>query len=504
MNNFPQPLDDELVYSVLARARVHFLISSPKWLIEQVLNSRTSIATLDLPSHLAKLSSQFKYVSISVEELIFQHTLFPLYAPFIPAERKLKCIEWMTEKSNGGAHLASGIAASRLPSRHSVRYCPLCAAEQIQTYGEPYWQRVHQIVGLSTCTKHHVRLEIANYCLSKIHRHEYFPASKYHFQLTPVAEKNKQDNCIAKHITDLLAGGDGFSPNYEQWTIFYYELARRKCCVKGAYVDYDVIYERLTKQWPCEWLCKHNLYPSDNQSNWLHCILRKHRKSFSYLEHIVLLEALNDGNWSIKQVLEEVADVNVPALTKAVIKVDKTPKHIIRKYKRRWLKIVKNVGTKVGRAKDKGGATYAWLYRHQRKWLLKINEHFKRPSNYKNNRVNWAVRDKSLVRHLVYIRNKSELDILLPRQSKKWFIQQLPHAGSIENYLSKLPLTSAFLQKYQETVSEYQIRRFTREFINPANKLLSFWALHRKAGLSEERMTLLTKKFMRIAWTFNR
>jgi hypothetical protein len=503
MKNFPHPYNEELIYSVIARARVHFLISSPKWLIEQVLKSRTSIATLDLPSHLNRLSSQFIFSPLTVETLVFQHTLFPLYASFIPQERKARCIEWMSGKSNGGVHLATGSVASRLPSRHSVRYCPSCAAEQIQAYGEPYWQRIHQVVGLSTCTKHHVRLEIADYCRSKRHRHEYFPASKYHLQLTPVAENNEQDNCIAKHITDLLAGGDGFSPDYEQWTIFYYELARRKCCVKGAYVDYDVIYERLTKQWPCEWLCNHNLYPSDSQSNWLHCILRKHRKSFSYLEHIVLLDALNDDNWSIIQVLDEVAQINVPASTKVVTKKDKSPKHIIRRYKRRWLKIVKKVGTKVGRAKNKGGATYAWLYRHQRKWLIKINEHFKRPSNYKNNRVNWAVRDRSLVRYLVSIRNKSEFDILLPRQSKKWFIQQLPHAGSIENGLSKLPLTSAFLQKYQETVSEYQIRRFTREFINPENKFLPFWALHRKAGLSEERMTLLTKKFMRIALTFN-
>lgn len=502
MKNFPLPYNEELVYSVIARARVHFLISSPKWLIEQALASRTSIATLDLPSHLGKLSQQFQFRAVTIETLVFQHTLLPLYAPFILQERKARCIEWMSGKSNGGTHLATGSVASRLPSRHSVRYCPVCVAEQIQTYGEPYWQRVHQVVGLSTCTKHHVRLEIADYCRSKIHRHEYFPASKYHLQLNPVAENNEQDNCIAKHIKYLLDAGDSLSPDYEQWTTFYYELARRKCCVKGAFVDYDAIYERLTSKWPCEWLYNHNLYPSDSQSNWLHCILRKHRKSFSYLEHIVLLEALNDGDWSIKQVLKEVIEINVPSLTKVVTQTDKTPKHIIRRYKLRWLKIVKKVGTKVGRTKNRGGATYAWLYRHQRKWLLKINEHFKRPSNYKNNRVNWAERDRSLVRNLVYIRNQSELDIFLPRQSKNWFIQQLPHAGSIENYLPKLPLTSAFLQKYQETVSEYQIRRFTREFINPENKFLPFWALHRKAGLSEERMTSLTKKFMRIAWTF--
>jgi len=71
MKNFPLPYNEELVYSVIARARVHFLISSPKWLIEQALASRTSIATLDLPSHLGKLSQQFQFRAVTIETLVF-------------------------------------------------------------------------------------------------------------------------------------------------------------------------------------------------------------------------------------------------------------------------------------------------------------------------------------------------------------------------------------------------------------------------------------------------
>lgn len=494
MNNFPHPLDDELVYSVIARARVHFLISSPKWLIEQVLFSRTSIATVDLPSHLSNLSQHFGYNPISVSELIFRHTLFPVYAPFIPTERKLKCIEWMNGKSNGGAHLASGIAASRLPARRGVRYCPLCAAEQIQTYGEPYWERVHQVVGLSTCGKHNVKLETADYCQSRKHRHEYFPASKYHLKQTPIIEVNEQDKKVAKQIEALLTSNDNPAPNYAQWTCFYYELAKQQCCIKGTYVDYNAIYERLTNTWPYEWLYQYNLLPSTSQSSWLHCILRKHRKSFSYLEHIALLDTLIENTWSINDVIEEVASINVEPKVIFATKQDKTSRKTVRRYKRSWLKIVKKLGTKVGRTKQNGGAIYAWLYRNSRTWLLKTNEHFKVPLRYVNNRVNWGLRDRALVRNLIAIRNMSEFDIKLPRQSKKWFILQLPHAGSIENYLTKLPMTNAFLQKYQETVSEYQIRRLTRELAQQKG-FKPFWQVLRQAGLSEERMTPSTKEF---------
>ena len=140
-----------------------------------------------------------------------------------------------------------------------------------------------------------------------------------------------------------------------------------------------------------------------------------------------------------------------------------------------------------------GGSLYMRLYRNQHNWLMKLNKRYQRAIDNSTHRVNWRRRDITSTRLLIKIRNQTESDITLPRHSKLWFLQQLPNKATIEKNLSKLPLTSRFLNAYQETVTEYQIRRLVRAMIYESN--LPSWQLLRSAGLSEERMTDVTRKF---------
>ena len=92
--------------------------------------------------------------------------------------------------------------------------------------------------------------------------------------------------------------------------------------------------------------------------------------------------------------------------------------------------------------------------------------------------------------------------ISLPRLSKKWYINQLPTPSSIEKKLAKLPLTNAFITRYAETITEYQVRRIAKVTIENDVMNIPLWVLLRKSGLSKERMTKITKKLMRFAWVF--
>ena len=56
MLGFPVPYDDELIYSTVARAGVHFGLTSPKELLDEVFENRKVIATVDLPSHLGAIT----------------------------------------------------------------------------------------------------------------------------------------------------------------------------------------------------------------------------------------------------------------------------------------------------------------------------------------------------------------------------------------------------------------------------------------------------------------
>ncbi len=502
MVNFPAPYTDELIYSLLARARVKYCEVSPKHLLDKAFGSRSVISSLHFPSRLKPLIARQLSSSFSTKELVHSHTLFPLYAPFMPDKRRLECLDAMRDKSFGQPYLATGFAASRIPSSKSIRYCPLCMSEQIDENGEPYWQRIHQIVGLESCARHKTRLEVATYCQSREHRHEYFPASNFLCTATPRRVRCEYDNRLSWSIHELLNRAESSSPSYAQWTQYYQELIRLNNCNKGKYVDYETIKERVLSRWPIEWLKQYNLHQLDGQSSWLHGMTRKHRKSFSYLEHIVMLDSLHYGKWSINEVIEEALLIIVEKPVKSAIKYKEIIDKNIRANKLFWVNKVKAVGAK--KARKTAGGTYMKLYRRHRDWLLNINKRYQRPIEYENTRVDWQKRDKSFVRQLVSIRNQSESDLSLPWLSKKWFINQLPKPSSIEKKLTKLPLTNKFINRYAETITEYQVRRIAKVTIDNDVMNIPLWILLRKAGLSKERMTKITAKLMRFAWVFER
>ena len=44
-------------------------------------------------------------------------------------------------QADGAVHLMLGVAASRIKSVRTFRFCPMCMERQLHTYGEYYWQR---------------------------------------------------------------------------------------------------------------------------------------------------------------------------------------------------------------------------------------------------------------------------------------------------------------------------------------------------------------------------
>ena len=60
-----------------------------------------------------------------------------------------------------------------------------------------------------------------------------------------------------------------------------------------------------------------------------------------------------------------------------------------------------------------------------------------------------------------------------------------------------MPLPLLFLNRYAESVTEYQIRRITYQLLtNPHRHITRRWFLIRAAGLSDARITLITKLFL--------
>jgi hypothetical protein len=79
------------------------------------------------------------------------------------------------------------------------------------------------------------------------------------------------------------------TPSHEKWTKFYLEMADAKNFRRGNHVCHEQTYEQVIKKFTCDYLDSKNLgIDPDQDSSWLKTIFRKHRKTFSFLEHCIV------------------------------------------------------------------------------------------------------------------------------------------------------------------------------------------------------------------------
>jgi len=186
---FPTPYEDELLYSVFARYHVRAGNKSYKTTIQELFNSQTASAIVDLPCNIRSLIENMPPMSLyNTEELIKNHTLFPFYAAFLQPERAKQIYNSMLGSRGGDIYTRAGIMASRISANRFLKYCPVCASEELQRYGEMYWHRMHQVPFL-LCPIHKMQLLDSMVPCIGINKHEYISASP--------------ENCLKSAVQDL-------------------------------------------------------------------------------------------------------------------------------------------------------------------------------------------------------------------------------------------------------------------------------------------------------------
>lgn len=497
MLGFPLPYRDELLYSVIARHGVHSGIVSPKELLQEVFGDTKVIATSDLPGHLKQIAALYPHaIGRTSIELLYNHTLFPLYVPFIGERRRKQLVYELTENIRNSAHVTAGVAASRIKQPEYLRYCPGCMQAQYSRYGECYWQRVWQVAGTNDCAVHGV-LQSSPIRRHDMHRHQYQAAC---FKICPVTEQQAgcwQGRLIASSIEALLNCSLVPVPELVQWGRWYQQLAIEQGFCRGKQIQHELVRDKVVGFWSLEWLASLDLLPQSRESCWLKSIFRKHRKAFSYLQHLIVLHAFLDPGWCFTEVMQQVVSSKHSAkVTPSQLAVSDNTQ--LDKYRNRWLSAVRRYGTK--QARENGfGDVYAWLYRHDRHWLIEINhQHSVKPDKHQT-RLDWRRRDSDTVRELIQLRDATEQKLLLPRRSMNWYLAQLQHKATIEKNLKHLPLCRLFFDRYCENIEQYQIRRITRTAIRLAiaDETAKRWQMLRLSGLSEDRLTEWARMFLK-------
>ncbi|WP_353303663.1 TnsD family Tn7-like transposition protein [Sessilibacter corallicola] len=500
---FPVPYQDELLCSVIARYAVHTGEDKKKVVVRELFGRASASIVSDFPSHIDILISQINQVyATTSENLIFNHTLAPIYFPFIPPESVKLVIKAMRSKNGSSIHTRVGISASSIKQPKFFRYCPLCVRDQTKSLGEPFWRRLHQISGVYNCPEHQCELNT-----SKLN---FYQKNKYLFQALGRVSPSFPGQLVRPNVMELrisnlfkellLVEPNNSSINFTQWSNFYYELAARNNLLNGNRVNHDEILSIIQSNFRATRL-KDVIPKPEKDHSWLVNIFRKHRKSFNPLEHLMIWSVFTT-NESVSQILERVKE----SPSKNIFCMSSHKKCIsnsneVKLHRRAWKKLIREnpeYGAKKLRSLSGGAKVYAWLYRNDYAWLS-VNKP-RRIKSATTSRIDYKKWDESLVAKLKVIKNLASGLSMRPRLSKTHYIKQLDRSSSIEKKLHLLPNTKLWLKVNSESVESYQKFRILSavKILSDNDIEVNRWRVLRKAGLNSKKISMSVSNYINL------
>ena len=289
--HFPNPHPDELLYGVCARLSERANVPSKKGFCESLFGAG-SIAVIDLPSRLEFLANQLPLGHPKAETLLQNHTLLPLYLAFLPKARAEKCKQAALGDGAKSLPFLTGTMASKIEQPANLRLCPICADEDKNAYGEPYWHRSHQVAGIATCYRHRIRLvETLIRRGSRLNRHEFQSLPRTWQEIDGATTEGERRLATDTH---WLLNGNDFEPGLDLLKDNYLIALQAKHL---AHASGRVYITQLTKQFT-ERHEEGNLerlgcpLGAEQNSSWLADMLRGRPRCAHPMQHLLLINFL--------------------------------------------------------------------------------------------------------------------------------------------------------------------------------------------------------------------
>lgn len=157
ITQFPKIYPDELLYSQLARYHVRSGNLAYIFTAEQLFQTKTVRPDVEFLNSYTQDTLSVITSTMSLADVIMKHTMFPYYGRFLKLERRMRAYDSLVAmRTDYRKHLP--IPLNRDGGRRYLRYCPVCAQNDRKEYGETYWHRIHQMVGIDICPMHHCYL----------------------------------------------------------------------------------------------------------------------------------------------------------------------------------------------------------------------------------------------------------------------------------------------------------------------------------------------------------
>ncbi|HML31962.1 TnsD family Tn7-like transposition protein [Sporomusa sphaeroides] len=291
---FPTPYPDETFYSLLARYRSWSRISNLQAKID-LFGKRKRKLGLVLPGDLENLYSRLPADStLSPQILIDNHTILPIFYPFIASSDRTKLQDVMVHKDSTcvSQHFAG---MSNYISDYQ-RVCPICLEKDEECYGEPYLHRIHQLRGVVYCPDHKVSLLNTN--IKNDHKSAYqcIAISKNVELVKSQFEIPKEyENTLCKVALTynwLLNNQPEFVESKE--LIRRYRCLLQKCGLisVGGNLKFNNLTKEFKKKFPVSYLKECHYYDICNNS-WFYIIIYPDNNIVNPLRHVLLMVFLD-------------------------------------------------------------------------------------------------------------------------------------------------------------------------------------------------------------------
>lgn len=148
------PREDETLASVAGRALQRAIFPVRTQALAYLFGSRSPL-NLEVPKRLDLVAQSFgRKLGLSVEDLVQQCTMLPLFAPFAESALWKRVLQGTRGESNESP--ASLLTYHREESNgpRYLRFCLKCQADDKRRFGYSWWRRTHQKYGVECCPTH--------------------------------------------------------------------------------------------------------------------------------------------------------------------------------------------------------------------------------------------------------------------------------------------------------------------------------------------------------------
>jgi len=197
----PNIYPDELVYSWCCRYYAHSGLPSYSIALEDLFDDKNYRLSYEFSGDFSTEAQAIINKMIKVEDLIERHTMYPYYSRFAPYARRTAAYDALIN----GKRLSKLLPFTNDIEARYLMYCPICATEDRQAYGEAYLHRIHQIRHIGICANHGCKLASTGFRITANASPRLFVTEEViPYDTTPEPVEDSSQVMLAKYMVDVL------------------------------------------------------------------------------------------------------------------------------------------------------------------------------------------------------------------------------------------------------------------------------------------------------------